>query len=76
MARIARKPGTVQATQLYNKVKKIMKSAGKAEGRPHRSQEGIVEAQRRQLKRLFKGKSGGKATHGYGKAYLKGGKVK
>ena len=42
------------------------------EKRPHSTPEGRWA----DVKRMFGGKSGGKATHGYGKACMKGGKVK
>ena len=42
------------------------------EKRPHSTPEGRWA----DVKRMFGGKSGGRATHGYGKAYMKGGKVK
>ena len=41
-------------------------------GKPHSTPEGRDV----DVRRLTGLKSGGKATHGYGKAYLKGGKVK
>ena len=42
------------------------------EKRPHSTPEGRWA----DVKRMFEGKSRGRATHGYGKAYMKGGKVK
>ena len=52
-----------------NKEEKIWQLRKK---RPHSTPEGRWA----DVKRMFGGKSGGRATHGYGKAYMKGGKVK
>ena len=42
------------------------------EKRPHSTPEGRWA----DVKKMFRGKSGGLATHGYGKAYMKGGRAK
>ena len=65
---------------------------GGPEGKPHSTKKGRIAAGIRKIKRKFNLKlprpegfkpseamvkdNGGKATHGYGKAYLKGGRVK
>ena len=63
---------------LTKAAEKAAKEFSNVEAKPHSTEEGrissgLAKASRYVGKRL---QSGGSATHGYGKAYLKGGRVK